>query len=444
MEESSLLADGLRLLAVMVLVLANGFFVAAEFALVSVRRTRVAELIARGDRSARWVQRAISNPDRFIAATQLGITLASLGLGWIGEPALGRLLRPIVELFPANLEAGVSHSLSAALAFGLITFLHVVIGELAPKSIALQSPERTSLAVARPTVWAEWLFKPAITVLNGTGNWLLRRVGIRAAEAHELVHSVEELKMMVAASARSGVVGDREQEMLDAVFEFSETLVRQVTVPRTEVVAVLADAELDSMLETAISSSFSKLPVREGDLDHIIGVVHLKDIVQAQRAGRSPAPRARDLMREAIYIPESARITTLLQIFRDRQYHLAIVLDEYGGTAGIVTLADVLAEIIGEVSDPFDRGTEIEPLPDGTSLVDGLTTIEEVNEYFGLQLADPHYDTIAGYFLGRLGRLAKLGDTIVVDGMRLRVVEMDGRRVARIWVSAQPTPEPQL
>jgi CBS domain containing-hemolysin-like protein len=444
MEESSLLADGLRLLAVMVLVLANGFFVAAEFALVSVRRTRVAELIARGDRSARWVQRAISNPDRFIAATQLGITLASLGLGWIGEPALGRLLRPIVELFPANLEAGVSHSLSAALAFGLITFLHVVIGELAPKSIALQSPERTSLAVARPTVWAEWLFKPAITVLNGTGNWLLRRVGIRAAEAHELVHSVEELKMMVAASARSGVVGDREQEMLDAVFEFSETLVRQVTVPRTEVVAVLADAELDSMLETAISSSFSKLPVREGDLDHIIGVVHLKDIVQAQRAGRSPAPRARDLMREAIYIPESARITTLLQIFRDRQYHLAIVLDEYGGTAGIVTLADVLAEIIGEVSDPFDRGTEIEPLPDGTSLVDGLTTIEEVNEYFGLKLADPHYDTIAGYFLGRLGRLAKLGDTIVVDGMRLRVVEMDGRRVARIWVSAQPTPEPQL
>jgi len=444
MEEGSPLLDALRVLAVLLLVLANGFFVAAEFALVSVRRTRVAELIARGDRSARWVQRAIANPDRFIAATQLGITLASLGLGWIGEPALGRLLQPIVELFPAELESGVSHSVSAVLAFLLITFLHVVIGELAPKSIALQSPERTSLAVARPTVWVEWLFSPAITVLNGTGNGLLRLAGIRPAEAHELVHSVEELKMLVAASARSGVVGDREQEMLDAVFQFSETLVRQVMVPRTEVIAVSADAGLESMLQAAISSSFSKLPVTEDDLDHIVGVVHLRDIVEAMQGERTTTKLARDIMREAIFIPESARISTLLQIFRDRQHHVAIVLDEYGGTAGIVTLEDLLEEIIGEVSDPFDRGTEIEPLPDGSSLVDGLTPIEEVNEYFGLQLTNPHYDTIAGYFLGRLGRLAKLGDTIVEDGVRLRVVAMDGRRVARVWIFPQPASEIQI
>ena len=443
MEGGSLLLDGLRVLAVLVLVLANGFFVAAEFALVSVRRTRVAELIARGDRSARWVQRAIANPDRFIAATQLGITLASLGLGWIGEPALSRLFQPIVELFPAKLESQVSHSISAVLAFLLITFLHVVIGELAPKSIALQSPLRTSLVVARPTVWVEWLFKPAITVLNGTGNGLLRLAGIRPAEAHELVHSVEELKMLVAASARSGVVGDSQQEMLHAVFQFSETLVRQVMLPRTEVIAVTADAGLSSMLQTAISSSFSKLPVTEVDLDHIVGVVHLKDIVQALQGERAESLLARDIMREAIFVPEAARISTLLQIFRARQHHLAIVLDEYGGTAGIVTLEDLLEEIIGEMSDPFGKEAEIEPLPDGSSLVNGLTPIEEVNEYFGLQLSDPHYDTIAGYLLGRLGRLAKLGDTIVEDGVRLRVVAMDGRRVARVWIFPQPATEPQ-
>jgi len=444
MEGGSLLLDGLRLLAVLLLVLANGFFVAAEYALIRVRHTRVEELIASGNRSARWVQRAIQNPARFIAAIQLAITVAGLGLGWIAEPALGRLLLPIIELFPVEIESQVSHSLSAGLAFGLVTFMAVVAGELVPKAIALHSPGKVSLFTARPMAWTEWLFKPAIWVLNGAANAVLRLLRIRPAEEHELAHSVVELQMLVAASARSGVVGDREQEMLDAVFQFSATLVRQVMVPRTEVIAVSADAGLESMLQAAISSSFSKLPVTEGDLDHIVGVVHLRDIVQAQQGERPETTRARDIMREAIFIPEAARISTLLQILRDRQHHLAIVLDEYGGTAGIVTLEALLEEIIGEVSDPFDRGIEIEPLPDGSSLVDGLTPIEEVNEYFGLQLTNPHYDTIAGYFLGRLGRLAKLGDTIVEDGVRLRVVAMDGRRVSRVWIFPQPASEIQI
>lgn len=432
------------MLAVVLLVLTNGFFVAAEYALIRVRHTRVEELIASGNRSARWVKRALQNPARFIAAIQLGITIAGLALGWIAEPALGRLLLPIIGLFPAEIESQVSHSLSAGLAFGLVTFITVVVGELVPKAIALRSPESVSLVVARPTAWIEWLFKPAIWVLNGAGNAVLRLLRIRPSDERELAHSAEELRMLVAASARSGAVEDSAQQMLHAVFEFSETLVRQVMVPRTELIAVSADAELESMLQAAITSSFSKLPVTEDDLDHIVGVVHLRDIVEAMQGERTTSKLARDIMREAIFIPESARISTLLQIFRDRQHHVAIVLDEYGGTAGIVTLEDLLEEIIGEVSDPFDRGTEIEPLPDGSSLVDGLTPIEEVNEYFGLQLTNPHYDTIAGYFLGRLGRLAKLGDTIVEDGVRLRVVAMDGRRVARVWIFPQPASEIQI
>lgn len=428
----SILIDLLRLVAVALLVLANGFFVAAEFALVSVRRTRIAELLAQGNRAARWVKKAIDDPDRFIAATQLGITLASLGLGWIGEPALAGLIEPIVHLFPAEMEETLSHSISAGIAFAIITFLHVVVGELMPKSIALQHPERTSLVVARPTVWSETLFKPAIWLLNGTGNLLLKMMGVEPAAGHEMVHSVEELKMLVTASAERGVFGDEEQEMIHALFDFGNLMVRQVMVPRTEVVAVPAEATLDEVLKVFTHQPYTKLPVYEGDLDHIVGIVHLKDLVRVLHGGENGRRTARSLMREAIFVPESAYVDALLASFRTNNQHIAVVLDEYGGTAGIVTLEDLLEEIVGEVRDPFDSEVEIQPLPDGRALIDGLTLIDDVNEHFNLNLSDPHYDTIAGYLLGKLGRMAKVGDTIRVDGVQLRVEAMDGLRIARV------------
>jgi CBS domain containing-hemolysin-like protein len=434
----SLTSSPLGLLLVMVLVGANGFFVAAEFALVSIRRTRVRELVRQGNPRARWVQTAINNPDRFIAATQLGITLASLGLGWIGEPALSSLIEPVVNLFPGAAQSEISHSISAGLAFALITFLHVVVGELAPKSIALQNPERTALFVGQPTVWTEWIFKPAIWLLNGTGNALLRLAGVEPASGHELVHSVEELKMLVRASAEGGMVENDAQEMVDAVFDFGELLVRQVMVPRTEMVAVREDTGLKEMLDLAAQHPYSKFPVYAENQDQILGVVHLKDLL-LKINGEAKTLKARDLMREAIFIPETAHVNSLLRLFRLRRRHIAIVLDEYGGTAGIVTLADLLEEIVGEVSDPFDQEPDIQPLPDGSSLVDGLTLIEEVNEHFNLDLQDPDYDTIAGFVLGRLERLAKVGDVITTDGVRLRVEAMDGFRIAR--VSIQPLPK---
>lgn len=427
-----MLFDLLRLVAVVLLVLANAFFVAAEFALVGVRRTRIAELVAKGNISARSVQRAIADPDRFIAATQLGITLASLGLGWIGEPALSHFIEPLINLFPVSIESELSHSLSAGLAFALITFLHVVIGELAPKSVALQNPERTSLLVARPTLWVEWIFRPAIWVLNGAGNALLRIFKVMPASGHELVHSVEELKMLVSASAGSGVVEDEAEEMLRAVFDFGETLVRLVMIPRTEMIAVSADSSLEETLQTAIEHQYTKLPVYGGSLDQILGVVNLKDLLNSMHGEQAETKTARDLMREAIFIPETAKVGALLQLFRVRQRHIAIVLDEYGGTAGLVTLADLLEEIVGEVGDPFDQEPEVLPLPDGSSLVDALIPIDDFNERFNLNLHDPYYDTIAGFMLGRLGRLAEVGDTIIVEGVRLRVEAMDGLRIARI------------
>lgn len=433
--EPFVLSDLLRLFAVVILVLANGFFVAAEFALVSVRKTRIAELISQGNSRAQWVRKAIEDPDRFIAATQLGITLASLGLGWIGEPALGKLLRPIINLFPAAIEDGLSHSLSAGLAFALITFLHVVVGELMPKSIALQSPERTSLAIARPTVLAEGIFKPAIWLLNGTGNFLLKLLGFESASPHELVHSAEEIKMLATASAESGIVKDSEEEMVHAVFEFGDMFVRQVMVPRTEMIAMQAHASLERVIEIAIQHPFTKFPVYEQSLDQVIGVVHLKDLVKALHGGENSAKNAMDLMREVIFIPETARLSDLLARFRARKNHIAIVLDEYGGTAGVVTLEDLLEEIVGEISDPFDDEPEIKPLPDGTFSVDGLSLIDEVNEHFQLTLSDPNYDTIAGYILGQLGRMAQIGDVLTVDGATLRVTAMDGLRIDRISIS---------
>ncbi|MBI3244457.1 MAG: HlyC/CorC family transporter [Chloroflexi bacterium] len=423
--------DILRLLGVVVLVFANGFFVAAEFALVSVRRTRVDELLQQGNLGARFVKKALEDPDRFIAATQLGITIASLGLGWVGEPALTHFIEPVLDLLPEAWVGLASHSISAAIAFAAITFLHVVVGELMPKSMALQNPEKTSLFVAQPTLLALLVFKPAIWALNGTGNFLLRLIGVSAG-GHPLVHSVQELKMLVEASEESGVLQDTEREMIHAVFDFGESTAREVMVPRTEMVAVEADEPLEALIHLAIKHPLSKIPVFEGDIDHIVGIAHVKDLVRVQHDERRAAA-LRGLMREALFVPDTIRLDALLQQFRMKKQHLAIVLDEYGGTAGLVTLDDLISRIVGEVSDSFDKSMpEVQRLPDGTALVDGLMLIEDFNDHFNLKLKDENYDTIAGFVLGRLGRLANVGDTVDADSVRLKVEALDGRRIARL------------
>jgi CBS domain containing-hemolysin-like protein len=441
MTEPTILLDFLRVIAVFLLVLANGFFVTAEFSLVSVRRTRIAELVSQGNLAAKWVEKALENPDRVIAATQLGITLASLGLGWVGEPAFAHLLEPLVQIFPVDIQDEVMHSITAGVAFALITFLHVVVGELAPKSIALQNPEKASLIVARPTIWTEWIFKPAIMVLNGTGNILLKLVGVNPASGHELVHSVEELKMLVTASAEGGVVENEESEILHAVFDFGELLVRQVMIPRTEIMAFEADLNLEQSIEIAANSTYTKFPVYDDVMDNIIGVVHIKDLLRAQSDPSKQDCRARSIVREALFVPETVHVRSVLQLFRARRQHIAIVMDEFGGTAGLVTLEDLMEEIVGEVSDPFDNAQpEIQVYPNGTATIEGLALIEEVNDAMEIHLADPHYDTIAGYMLGKLGRIPDVGDRIEVDGVRMKVEAMDGMRIERLSLAKVEKP----
>ncbi len=437
------------LLLALGLVLLNAFFVAAEFALVSVRRSRIEELIEAGNTTARVVRAAVHDLDRYIAATQLGITLASLGLGWVGEPALGHLVEPLVEsllqpvahLLPTGtVETTSAVAIGSVIAFLIITFLHVVIGELMPKSIALQNPERTSLWVARPIVWVARLFYLPIRALNGTGNALLRLIGVRPASGHELVHSVEELKILVRSSAASGLLVGGEDDIVEAVFEMGETRARQLMVPRTEIVAFQVDSPLDEVIDQVAESALTKFPVYEDDLDQTIGILHVKDLLRAlRRDGESVS--LRELARPALFVSESIPIADLLRRFREEKQHLALLLDEYGGTAGLITLEDLLEEIVGDVQDAFQPDeTEPQFLPDGSALLSGLMPIDEVNEHFGLNLHDPNYETIAGYVLGQLDRMAQVGDEVVSGGVRLRVEAMDGLRVDRVRLTPLTSP----
>jgi putative hemolysin len=292
------------------------------------------------------------------------------------------------------------------------------------------------MLVARPTLWTEWVFKPVIILLNGTGNALLRLLGVKPASGHELVHSVAELKMLVTASAESGVVEADEREMLHAVFDFGDLLVRQLMIPRTEVLAVEADTPLEEVTKLVTQNSFTKLPVYEDNLDQILGILHVKDLLRLITQEDSQDKTARALVRETLYVPETLSVNQLLRQFRDNRQHIAIVMDEYGGTAGLVTLEDLLEEIVGEVGDQFEtEKPDIQTMPDGTTLVDGLTLIEDVNEELSLNLIDPHYDTIAGYVLGKLGRMPKAGDVVEAGGVRIKVEAMDGMRIARLQLN---------
>lgn len=429
---SELTFDLLSLLGVIVLVLANAFFVSAEFALVSVRRTRIEELAQQGRLGARAVETALKDLDWFIATTQLGITIAGLGLGWIGEPALAHWLQPLFDLVARPFGEFASRSLSAALTFLVITSVLVVIGELVPKAITLQNPERIALFVAAPTLLLQAILKPAIWLLNSSGNLVLRLLGFKPTSEHTLVHSVQELKMLIEASEKSGVLEEEERDMIHAVFAFGDLTAREVMVPRTEMIAVEADAEIHEFIQLAIAHPYSKLPVFENDLDHIIGIAHVKDLVRIQHDERKNAT-VRGFLREAIFVPYTTRLDILLQEFRNKKQHLAIVLDEYGGTAGLVTLDDLISQIVGEVNDQFFKTTpEIQRLPDGSALIDGMTLIEEVNDQFALHLKDENYDTIAGFILGRLKRMATIEDVVETEGVRLKVEALDGLRIARI------------
>jgi CBS domain containing-hemolysin-like protein len=422
-----------RLAAVLVLVFANGFFVAAEFAIVSVRKTRVDQLIAEGHRGARVVRRAVTDPDSYIAATQLGITMASLGLGWIGEPALASLIEPVFRFLPTPLAATTSHSIAVAIAFAIVTALHIVFGELAPKTIALERAEATALLVVKPTELFMKLFWPFIRVLNGAGQAVVRMLGLRSKGGHAMVHSEEELKMLVTASQEAGVLEEDEEQMLHRVFGFGDLTAGQIMTPRTEIVAIAADAPKDALIEVLAEGRHTRLPVYRTDLDDVIGFLYVTDLLRTLASAGTVD--AGGLAREALTVPETIAADALLAEMRRRRVREAIVIDEYGGTAGVVTFESLMERIIGDTGGEFGGSAKIVVRTDGSADIDGLSLVGDVNTQFGLHIDETAYTTIGGYVLGRLGRRARVGDTIEIEGRRMRVEQLDGLRVARVWLS---------
>ena len=423
----------LKLVAVAALILINGLFVAAEFALVSVRPTRIDQLVAQGNRMARLVRRAMDDPNRFISAAQVGITMASLGLGWLAEPAVAQLIEPSLESLVGHESAISSHLIAGAIALFIITLLHIVVGEQVPKMIALQRSEATILASAPIVSWIAVPFRPLIALLYYLTGVMLSWFGLKWQGEHHLVYSEDELKMLVVASHQQGILEESEQEMINRVFAFADILVDQVMVPRTEIMGIPVDASLDETTKLVAESNHSRYPIYGEDLDDIRGVFHVKDLYRLLARNEQHRFNLRRMVRAPLMVSESTNLDDLLSRMKVERSQIAIVVDEYGGTAGMVTLEDVLERIIGEVQDEFEKGSaDVEQLETGESRVSGLLSLEDVRERFELVLDDPFYNTIGGYIFGQLGRRPDIGDEVNVDGTVLRVAALDGLRIDRV------------
>ncbi len=428
-----------RLVAVVLLVLANGFFVAAEFSLVAARRTRIDAMVRRGDRKAKTVQAALQDLYRQLSAAQLGITVASILLGYVAEDTVAHLFRDWFAALPRALDFLTRGGVASVVAVTVISFLHVVFGEQAPKAWAITYPEGTSRWVAAPLIFFSWITRPFTDLLNWSANRVVRSLGIKGTTAElERIHSPEEIRMLVEQSRKTGRLEAHDARLIEGVFEFSEKNAREVMTPRTEMVALPLDLTLEEAADQVAIAGRSRYPVYRGALDDIVGVVHAKDILAGLRSAKGGTLEA--VLRPAFFVPGTREVEDVLADMKRQKVHLAIVLDEFGGTAGLVTMEDLLEEIVGQIYDEYDRPpSEIAaPMPagsggaTGTPVIAGGTPIGEVNEAFGLQLDDADYTTIGGLLFGVLGRLPKAGDQIPVKGAVFEILQMDGRRVGQV------------
>ena len=416
----------LDLLGVVLLVAANAFFVAAEFALVGARRTRLDEMARAGDGKAKLARTAVGSLDRYISATQLGITLASLGLGWIGEPALAHLFEGAFAGFPAPFDALATHGVAVAVAFSIISVLHIVLGELVPKALALLYPETISSWLAAPLMGFAWVMAVPIFILNGTANRLLRLMGVEPPADAERLHSPEEIRMLVEQSTEGGSMLQQDARLLEGVFEFSEKTAQEVMTPRTQMKALEADITIEEAADEVAVARRSRYPVYTESLDEIVGIVLAKDLLTALR--QRPGEPVRAIMRPPLFVPGTREVEDVLTDMKRLKVHLAVVLDEYGGTAGLVTMEDLLEEIVGQIYDEYDPQDRVQT-DEGAPLLDGSLPISEFNTEYDAAVDDAEYNTVGGYVFGELGRLPRVGDRVRAGEHMLEVAEMEGRRI---------------
>src|SRR6476661_7477750 len=423
----------LELVGVGILILLNAFFVAAEYALVTARRTRIIELHHQGNRRARAVLKITSDPQQFIAAMQLGVTLTSLGIGALGEQALSHAF-----------EAWMATVLAVILAYLLLTFFHVVLGELVPKGVALGHAEGTALWVSAPVRAFFTAFAPFVWALRRSTDGVLHVLGLEPPSAEREPLSEAELRMLLSRSSEQGEIEHEEQQMIDKVFVFGDKDVADVMVPRPEVVAVSAELPPEQALAAVLESPYTRYPVYRESLDDVVGVLHVRDLFSAMHDRGLAAVRLEEIVRPAYIVPETKDLASLLQEFRKTNNHFAVVVDEYGGMAGICTLEDLLEEIVGEIEDEFDVAEiQIEQIDDDTYRLDGMLSLDEFNARFGAELPDDDYHTLAGFVFGQLGRAPQPGDDVMFDGMRFDVLDVDGNRIERVAVNFVERPTPR-
>lgn len=446
-ESPTAMTGILGIVVVFLLVFANGFFVASEFALVAVRKSRVESLAAAGNAGARRLLDLLNNLNAYISATQLGITLASLGLGWIGEPAVARLIDvPLANLAVATgwdvLATGaVLHTVSFVIAFSIITFLHIVLGELAPKTAALEISERIALLIALPMQIFYRVFYYPIRVLDWTGTKTVRLFRLHPAGGHASIYTEDEIRQLISISEQSGHLNREERKLINKVFEFSETTVREAMVPRTEIVAVPEESTLAEISETFRKSGFSRLPVYRGSLDDIVGFIHTRDLVEFILKPESFALEA--VIKKANYVVDTARLEDVLRQMQKEKFHFGFVVDEHGGVEGIITLEDLLEEIVGDISDEHDVevAEQIHEQPDGSYLLDGGLAVRDLNRKLDVNVpVSEGYTTIAGFLMSEAGQILAEGQSVPFNGHLFKVEKVDRRRIKQVRMQRQNPP----
>jgi len=411
--------------------------VAAEFAMVKVRSSRLESLVLEGNQKAKYAQKLTSNLDAYLSACQLGITLASLGLGWVGEPAIAKAIEPVMQSF--GFSDVVIHTVSFVIAFSIITFLHIVLGELAPKSMAIQKSEGVTMWTAPLLIFFHKIMYPFIWFLNGTANWLLRLIGIQPATEHEAAHTEEEIRILMEESHKSGYIDNTELALVDNIFDFSERNAREVMIPRTDMVCLYAENSFEDNLEIALKEQMTRYPVCNPDKDNIIGFIHIKDLFAAITKGKK---NFKELIRPVIRVPESMQISSLLKQMQKKKAQLAIVIDEYGGTAGLLTIEDIIEEIVGEIQDEFDEERQpIETLGSHSYSVDGRLILEEANDFFGFRIENEDVDTIGGWIYSQVETPPKVNQRVEFEGFEFIISEVDNFRINRILIKRLKTSE---
>nr|WP_304150880.1 hemolysin family protein [Mitsuokella multacida] len=420
-----------QLLLVFFLIAMNGFFVAAEFACVKIRPSRLETLIREGSRQAKYAKKLIDHLDASLSVTQLGITLASLGLGWVGEPAVATLILPITHAI--GLDDVIGHTIALALAFSIITGLHIVLGELTPKTMAIQNVEKIMLSVALPMLVFHRVMYPFVWLLNHVANWVAHRMGFHTASEGDDAHTEEEIRLLMEESHRQGLIDDTEVDFVDNVFDFTDLNVREIMTPRTDMVCLYLEDTMDENLHIILEEQLTRYPICHEDKDHIVGFLHVKDLMRVMAEGRKP--NLRRLARKALIVPESMDVSVLLKTMQKQRSQMAIVVDEYGGTAGMVTIEDIVEEIVGDIQDEFDeerptaerRGKRI-------FSVDAKMLLEELEDILEIDIEDEDVDTVGGWLYDQIGQAPRVGQMAASGGNLFYVEEVDGVRITRVLI----------